>query len=95
MDNLNPTPEEMQELIEKAKRDLEETLSKMTPEEREQAELRAQKAIADDKARMDKLIAEASALAAQDTPKPAPKFCGNCGAPANGGKFCQYCGSPL
>ncbi len=27
--------------------------------------------------------------------QPAPKFCSNCGAPANGGKFCQNCGSPL
>ena len=24
-----------------------------------------------------------------------PKFCQNCGAPAEGGKFCQSCGSPL
>ena len=24
-----------------------------------------------------------------------PKFCQNCGAPAEGGKFCQHCGSPL
>ena len=24
-----------------------------------------------------------------------PKFCQNCGAPADGGKFCQSCGSPL
>ena len=36
MDNSNyPTPEEMQKLIEKAQRDWEETLAKMTPEERE------------------------------------------------------------
>ena len=26
---------------------------------------------------------------------PRPKFCQNCGAPADGGKFCQHCGSPL
>ena len=26
---------------------------------------------------------------------PRPKFCPNCGAPAEGGKFCQHCGSPL
>jgi hypothetical protein len=30
---------------------------------------------------------------AQEAPK--PKFCSNCGAPANGGKFCQNCGSKL
>ena len=26
---------------------------------------------------------------------PRPKFCSNCGAPADGGKFCQHCGSKL
>ena len=26
---------------------------------------------------------------------PRPKFCPNCGAPAEGGKFCQHCGSKL
>ena len=29
-------------------------------------------------------------------PAPAgPKFCQNCGAPADGGKFCQHCGSKM
>ena len=36
----------------------------------------------------------------QPAPEPAPapsgpKFCPNCGAPADGGKFCQSCGSRL
>ena len=32
----------------------------------------------------------------QAAPAPAgPKFCPNCGAPADGGKFCQSCGSRL
>jgi len=30
---------------------------------------------------------------AQETPK--PKFCPECGAPADGGKFCQHCGTKL
>ena len=34
--------------------------------------------------------------AAEPTPAPTgPKFCPNCGAPADGGKFCQSCGSKL
>ena len=36
--------------------------------------------------------------APQSEPAPAPsgpKFCPNCGAPADGGKFCQSCGSRL
>ena len=41
-----------------------------------------------------------AAPVAQPAPAPAPapagpKFCPNCGAPADGGKFCQSCGSRL
>ena len=41
-----------------------------------------------------------AAPAAQPAPEPVPtpagpKFCPNCGAPADGGKFCQSCGSRL
>lgn len=41
-----------------------------------------------------------AAPAPQPAPEPAPtpagpKFCPNCGAPADGGKFCQSCGSRL
>lgn len=41
-----------------------------------------------------------AAPAPQPVPEPAPtpagpKFCPNCGAPADGGKFCQSCGSRL
>ena len=32
--------------------------------------------------------------AAKAAEKP-PRFCPNCGAPADGGAFCAYCGSPL
>lgn len=40
----------------------------------------------------------APAPVTQSAPAPAPsgpKFCPNCGAPADGGKFCQSCGSKL
>ena len=37
-----------------------------------------------------------AAAPAAPAPAPAgPKFCPNCGAPADGGKFCQSCGSKL
>jgi hypothetical protein len=40
--------------------------------------------------------APVSAPAPAPAPAPAgPKFCPNCGAPADGGKFCQSCGSRL
>ena len=91
-----PTPEEMRALIEKAQKDLDEALAKMTPAERAAAEQRAQEMIAKDRQHMDALIAQAAALCG-GTPKAEarPKFCRNCGAPAGGGKFCTNCGSPL
>ena len=36
---------------------------------------------------------ETGSAPVQEAPK--PKFCPNCGAPADGGKFCQSCGSKL
>ncbi len=91
-----PSPEEMQKLLEKAQRELEETLAKMTPEERAAAERRAQTVIDADRAEMQRMTDAAAKLAAGELPeKPAAKFCTNCGAPAEGGKFCTHCGSPL
>ena len=95
--NMNYTPEELQAILEKAQKELQEKLDSMTPEEREQAQLRAQQAIEDDAASMQKLIDDAAKVAAGDIPaqKPAPKFCPNCGAPAGEGKFCSFCGGAL
>ena len=97
--NTYPTPEELEKLIEKAKKDLQETLDKMTPEERREAELRAQKMIAEDQARMQQLIDDAAAILGKkdqkDEPKKAQDLCPHCGAPISGGNFCEYCGSPL
>jgi len=96
--NINDyTPEEIQQMIEKAQRDLQETLAKMTPEERAEAERKAQEYIAQDNAKMQSLIDDANRVAAQTSAQnaQAPKFCPSCGAPASGGYFCQYCGNPL
>ena len=90
-----PSREEMEKLIEKAKKDLEAALEKMTPEERAQAEARAQQAIEADRAAKQAMLDEAAKIAAGIGTKPAPKFCTNCGAPVRGGKFCTNCGSPL
>lgn len=89
----NPTPEEMQKLLEKAQRDLEEALSKLSPEERKKAEERAQAMIEEDRKAKQALVEEAAQFAKATAKK--PKFCSECGAPIEGGKFCAYCGSPI
>ncbi|MBR6917710.1 MAG: hypothetical protein IKN38_05955 [Clostridia bacterium] len=95
--NMEISREEMEKLIEKAKRDLEETLSKMTPEERAAAEERAKKAIAEDEAKRQKLLDDAARILGKTEPaaQKRPKFCSNCGAAAGAGNFCEFCGSPL
>ena len=89
-----PSREELERMLEKAKRDLQAKLDQMTPEEREKANLAAKKRIEEDQASMQKLLDDAERIAG-GAAKAAPKFCGNCGAPTNGGKFCAYCGTPL
>ncbi len=95
--NLDFSPEELEKMLEKAKREAQALLEKMTPEERERAERKEQELIAEDRASMQKLIDDAAKAAAGSLPteKEMPKFCTSCGAPASGGKFCTYCGSPL
>lgn len=93
--NMNYTPEELQALLEKAQKELQEKLDSMTPEEREQAQIKAQQAIEDDAASMQKLIDDAAKVAAGNIPTQKPKFCPNCGAPAGDGNFCQFCGTAL
>ena len=49
---------------------------------------------------MDKINVKIKLTRGMDAPEYAPvpagpKFCPNCGAPADGGKFCQSCGSKL
>ena len=40
-------------------------------------------------------IGNQTAAAAAPQASAGPKFCPNCGAPADGGKFCQSCGAPF
>ena len=90
----NMSREELEAALEKAKRDAQAALDKMTPEEREQAMRKAQQLIDEDQASMQKLMADAAALVGGAAPKQAPKFCTHCGAAVTGGKFCEYCGMP-
>ena len=89
-----PSREELERLLEKANKDAQEMLDKMTPEARAQAVAAAQKRIEEDEAAMQKLIEDARNIAGSSS-KAAPKFCGCCGAPAGDGKICEYCGMPL
>ncbi len=92
---MNYTPEELQAILEKAQKELQEKLDSMTPEEREQAQIKAQQAIEDDAASMQKLMDDAAKVAAGNIPTQKPNFCPNCGAPAGDGNFCQFCGTAL
>ena len=47
------------------------------------------------RSRMAPQAAAPVAEPAQPQAPAGPKFCQNCGAPAEGGKFCQHCGSPF
>ena len=89
-----PNQEELKKMLEKAKRELQAALDKMTPEERAQAEMKARKMIEEDKASMQALMDSAAAVAGS-VPKASDACCPACGAPVSGGKFCEYCGSPL
>ena len=91
------TREELEQILEKAKKELQEKLDRMTPEEREQAAEKANKLIQEDWAAKQKLLYDAAKIAAGSIPKEtdAPKFCPNCGAAAGSGNFCEYCGSML
>ena len=93
----NYSREELEKLIEKAKKELEEKLAKMTPEERERAEAKANRLIKEDEERRRKLIEDGARIAAGLFPEKntAPKICPNCGAAAESGKFCTFCGSLL
>ena len=63
MDNhAQISPEELEKMVEKAKRDLQAKLDSMTPEERAQAEMKASKTIAADQAAMQNLLDDAAAV---------------------------------
>ena len=97
MDYMGMTQEEVQKEIERMQRELQERLEQMTPEERAAAQAKAQQAMREDDAALQKLMEEGNKVAADvahgATAK--PKFCGNCGAPAGAGNFCEFCGNPL
>ncbi len=90
-----PSAEEMAKILEKAQKEYLAAMEKLTPEERAQAELRRQRIIEEENNRLQAIVDDAAKVAAGVLPKPRPKFCTNCGAPAGGGKFCTNCGSPL
>ena len=88
-----PSPEELEKMLEKAKKEAEAALAKLTPEQRAEAEMRAKKLIEEDAAAMRELVESASKLSAGAAPK-AARECPHCLAPVSG-RVCEYCGSPL
>lgn len=93
--NTEINREELEKALEKAKKDLQEQLAKMTPEERREAAARAKEAIKADEAKTQRIIDEARKLMEGSAPTDSPKFCPNCGAPAGEGNFCAFCGGSL
>ena len=70
-------------------------LTLLRPDYREIQE-KAAKAISDRQLELFAMRANGQVNASAAVQAPAgPKFCPNCGAPADGGKFCQSCGSKL
>ena len=88
-----PSPEELEKMLEKAKKEAEAALAKLTPEQRAEAEMRAKKLMEEDAAAMRALVESASKLSAGAAPK-AARECPHCLAPVSG-RVCEYCGSPL
>ena len=88
-----PSPEELEKMLEKAKKEAEAALAKLSPEQRAEAEMRAKKLIEEDAAAMRALVESASKLSAGAAPK-AARECPHCLAPVSG-RVCEYCGSPL
>ena len=88
------TPEELQKILERAQKELQEKLAAMTPEERERAGAVAQEMMEADEAEREQLLDDAiNILGAQTAAE--PKVCGHCGAKAEGGDVCAFCGMPL
>ena len=94
---LDMSREALQKALEKAQRDWQETLERMTPAERAQAEAKAKAAVEADWAAQQDLLDRVNAITGGAAPaqRTMPKFCMNCGAQVAGGKFCTNCGSPL
>lgn len=89
--------EEMEQLVKKAEKELQERLAQLTPEERAQAAERAERMIEEDRLANEKLLADAARILGQHDGAggSGPRFCPHCGAKAEGGTVCEYCGMPL
>ena len=92
MDGMKtPTPEELREMLEKAQKEAEAALAKLSPEERAAAEKRAKEMMEKDEAERRELLEQARKLVGS----PKASECPHCGAPAGRGSVCEYCGGVL
>ena len=102
------SPQDQMKMMEDANKRAQQELSKLSSEQRRQAEEQAKQIMAQQAADMQKIMeqvnqmkvaaagstaAATAAVASAEPPK--KKFCSNCGAPRGNGKFCARCGKPL
>ena len=90
-----PTQEKIEAALKKAQQEYQSYLDKLSPEEREQAELKFKQMSEEENARMQELVEHNKKVLEEISSKEAPKFCPNCGSPADGGRFCAFCGSEI
>ena len=102
------SPQDQMKMMEDANKRAQQELSKLSAEQRRQAEEQAKLIMAQQAADMQKIMeqvnqmkvaaagstAAATAAVASEEP-PKKKFCSNCGAPRGNGRFCPRCGKPL
>ena len=94
--NVNPSPEELQRLIEEAQKKVQAMVDGMTPEERARAEAGAKRLAEEERAAMQELTdAVARVAGAAPTEKEPLQLCPYCGAQLSGETVCEYCGSSL
>lgn len=88
------TQEELQQILERAQKELQEKLAAMTPQQRDWVGAVAQEMIEADETDRQKMLDDAIQILGAHTAAET-KVCGHCGAKEQSGDVCAFCGMPL